>query len=576
MPLRSKGRKQSIIQPKANARQPKVKASSQNNNLPVEQREEKVTGQQQPYSAQRTSITSKKPNFTPPLTRRRQETTKTSLLSGLESDRAIRKKVRQPREDIVPTVEGTESSPIPERTPSRSESESIPQGRIDQSIDSATCLLQAIQYTRNAGDVRSSAQKAESLVDELKAILDSYQEDLTSMTDSVKSAGNKLSDSEKEKILDNSRVQRRVTEGYTDNKKDRDIIEKIRKASDSPRTITNKEEEFWKSDLTKCRNSHEAVYQRTVLTQTIDRHYYADLGTKLDYTVELPWKNASPPIKEHGQRYLWSPVPDLAVGFRQRLFFEDQGYSDDDLPEILKRRMLPEDAKTPDPGRAFPFLMFEAKGAASALGGKASTYQSLNYGCQALYNIWKFIQGDEERMKGFFDKVRVFTAGGHGHGFWIRIHRAASKGDMLKFQYHDIEELAGDGYTQARVQTLLRNVMSWALDELLPYLQKAVEYACKNEHTKNKLPPETLQGGKPRNRKPRATSTSKSATPADEMLQALDSESRRNSKRPSQAIENVRRSKRSKDQEALPTNANVSFQSSIGASQLNAVDLNNN
>lgn len=134
--------------------------------------------------------------------------------------------------------------------------------------------------------------------------------------------------------------------------------------------IDHTHEEHWKQDMDKCAVGNEFLFQRTIMMTTIDRHDFADFKTTFDYNTELEWKSDHPPTSDP-EHPLWAPKPDLCVGFRRNQLFKKSRRWWRFLPAELKACMVPE--KLPhgkDVGRAFPFLMFEAKGASADLGGR--------------------------------------------------------------------------------------------------------------------------------------------------------------------------------------------------------------
>ncbi len=51
-------------------------------------------------------------------------------------------------------------------------------------------------------------------------------------------------------------------------------------------TCSAEDEQRWATDLAKCEISDEAIFQRTIMMELIDRHQLSDI---LDYTCESPW-----------------------------------------------------------------------------------------------------------------------------------------------------------------------------------------------------------------------------------------------------------------------------------------------
>ena len=267
-----------------------------------------------------------------------------------------------------------------------------------------------------------------------------------------------------------------------ENMEDDGILEQANVIPDN----TNYTESEWQADLQKCKFGNEQVFQCTIMIQAINRHGFLGFQKKLDYSVGLEWHTIVLPklkIPKPNPNYdhmsLPTPQPDLCVGFRPEQFFVSSMAEKYEIPRHLVVHLFPEKcAATGDPGRVFPFFMMEVKGSASDVGGSIAAHQSLNDAAHALYNIWQFMNAAPELRQQFFDSVMVFTAGGHGKEFWIKIHRPlrlTTPGCPMAFRYRHILITQGKPYSQEVITLYLKKIMVWAMDTLLPKLRNAVD-----------------------------------------------------------------------------------------------------
>ena len=259
----------------------------------------------------------------------------------------------------------------------------------------------------------------------------------------------------------------------------RDLEQRI--AATNVYNTTDEQEEDWARDLEKCKTAYEAVFQHTIIIEVIDRQR---LRNQLDYMCELNWLSPElpiipplilkpPPIKK--------PRPDLSVAFKlSEIIDRDRKLA---LKE-LHAHMCPEENTVIQVGRAFPFFIIEVKGARADVGDIVATRQCLHTASLALYNIWKFFE-DEKTEHEFFEKVRIFSATGHGEHFRIRVHWAtkAPRGNNreikpicpLFFRYQNLKTWAGGEYRRDKVIGMIRNILDYEIDELLPLLKQAVQ-----------------------------------------------------------------------------------------------------
>lgn len=255
---------------------------------------------------------------------------------------------------------------------------------------------------------------------------------------------------------------------------------------------TNYTEKEWQDDMRKCSISNEQVYQCTIMMKAINRHKNTQLNANLDWTLGVKWGSPHPPppmIETLPQKIapvqLNAPEPDCSVGFRPRRIFDP---GDRELfPLDLLKFVEPENTPSNDDKRAFPFLIMEVKGIGSKVSGRDASFQSMNVGAHALYNMWTIMKQKPGGEETFFKDVRVFTAGGHAKEFWIRVHSAVKSknfGRPLQYRHQRVIEVAGPDYSQEKVQTLVKAVMYWGVNTLLPKLKKAVKSIVDSEKKK--------------------------------------------------------------------------------------------
>lgn len=271
---------------------------------------------------------------------------------------------------------------------------------------------------------------------------------------------------------------------------------------------TDEEEKNWKADLLKCESSDEALFQRTIMMDLIDRH---NLENPLDYVCESAWQCARMPRKDQGPVEITQPKPDLAVAFKTTSLvpvFEvlDLG--------LLKSHMCPEGAKEGKDDRAFHFFSMEVKGArAESENSTIAVRQNFNTATQALHNIYLFMKKADDEST-FFEKVRFYSAIATSVGFQVRVHRAVKLGVRgrirpdypLAFEFDELFRTRGVHYTKAEVSGIVKNILyEYGIVILLPILKNAVEVVM------DKIENAT------------ASQTSKGKRPAEEVLESFDS-----------------------------------------------------
>ena len=245
-----------------------------------------------------------------------------------------------------------------------------------------------------------------------------------------------------------------------------------------PAELSEEEEANWRLDLIKCDNSQEAIFQRTIMIDVIDRH---KLGTMLDYTCESIWTCKAMPRLNATENYTMAPPkPDLAVAFRSEVVV-----SDFSLPRMkpFLNYMCPEAYRESNADRAFHFFSLEAKGAQFSDRDFIGFRQNHNTASQALYNMWTFMKvAGMERE--FFKEVRFFSATATSAGFQVRMHRAVeldnenehiAKGYPLAFQFDELFRTRGT-HKKAEISSLIRNIFfEYGVKKLLPILQEAAQ-----------------------------------------------------------------------------------------------------
>jgi hypothetical protein len=253
-----------------------------------------------------------------------------------------------------------------------------------------------------------------------------------------------------------------------------------------------KEETNWQVDLLKCKDSNEAIFQRTIMMDLISRH---ELDRKLDYICEAPWTSSRMPAGTP-QIQICQPQPDLAVAFRSSILIP--GGSLRNLSHLgeLKGHMCPEGFKKGQKDRAFHFFSVEVKGKLGRIGNTEAEFQNLNTASQALHNIYLFMKEAGEEHK-FFERIRVFSAVATYAGFEVRVHRPLRlrKGEHIDHEYplafgFDEVVAVGSSYKRAQVSKIIWNILfSYGVNELHPILQDVVKkvYDLRTQEADNRV-----------------------------------------------------------------------------------------
>jgi hypothetical protein len=252
----------------------------------------------------------------------------------------------------------------------------------------------------------------------------------------------------------------------------------------SSQTCSAKDESNWKVDLLKCKVSDEAIFQRTIMMELIDRHRLKDT---LDYTCESKWTSQStiPQRTSSLASRMPKPTPDLAVAFKAETILSD--FKQNDL-RIDRSVMCPESSKQVKRDRAFHFLSFEVKGASGEVENWTANEQNLNTATLALHNMYFFMRmAGEKELQDFYAKVRFFSVVATTKAFHVRVHRAIKIDEAegrieddypLGFVYDVLYSHEGGTYTRATAAGIVQNILTkYAVKILHPILKKAMDKA---------------------------------------------------------------------------------------------------
>jgi hypothetical protein len=160
-------------------------------------------------------------------------------------------------------------------------------------------------------------------------------------------------------------------------------------AKDEANIRAEEEEKCWKADLEKCEGADEAIFQRTIMINVIDRH---KLDPELDWVCESAWTCMRMPQKISGalsQYQTAPPKPDLAVAFKTKSIIDKTELID---LGFFKGHMCAELAKEANDGRAFHFFWMEVKGAQGDLANRVAYCQNFNTASQGLHNMYVFMK----------------------------------------------------------------------------------------------------------------------------------------------------------------------------------------
>lgn len=112
-------------------------------------------------------------------------------------------------------------------------------------------------------------------------------------------------------------------------------------------------EQHFADDVSRCTFTNEALLQRTVMMEIIDRH---QLHRFLTFNCEGQWvQHPDGRLLSNGSQLIGLPKPDLAMSFQLNSFDEMAV-----VPPGLEKSFCPDTAGQID-GRCFPLLFFEVK-----------------------------------------------------------------------------------------------------------------------------------------------------------------------------------------------------------------------
>lgn len=267
-------------------------------------------------------------------------------------------------------------------------------------------------------------------------------------------------------------------------------------------SITNRD---FKIDIDVSRKSNEAVLQRTVMTDIIDRWQLREMFV---YNCEgqwnLPMSYRLPSMARDDVVTL--PKPDLAIFFKpEALTGENKVYSP--IPKQISSCMRPDGGLK----RCFPFVFMEVKKAAHDL--ESASMANMHSASQALYNIYQWMsQAGHDEI--FFEKVRVFSIDLNAKEINVKIHRASVFEDsgLLHYEFDDI--LSFQGYSRDQACMAIKNILvEYGEKELLGILKATFEEVSRQEAVAKQLEDEHMQSK--RKAYPTATASSKKFRPIE-------------------------------------------------------------
>lgn len=239
------------------------------------------------------------------------------LLPSQPSPRRTRSKTLQEnldaflaRDDTIDeTRSGSQRSPSPEKLVEDIPRDSRPEGNLERFLaedshvdpeelkkaisEEAQALVSSIDtVSTDTPDFWDPVRKAVAIVLRLREYGYEPSRNLEGMAEAGSTAN--FTKPIKEEVLEKSNVDiDEVEEPFAEN-----IVEKLKPniKKKSSKAMQEKESR-WKDDLNKCNRSPEAVFQRTLMMKTLDRHNFKEMRADLDYTTELPWLSAPPPSR---------------------------------------------------------------------------------------------------------------------------------------------------------------------------------------------------------------------------------------------------------------------------------------
>jgi hypothetical protein len=244
----------------------------------------------------------------------------------------------------------------------------------------------------------------------------------------------------------------------------------------------NMADEQWERDVLKCSTSHEAVVQRTVMMNLLDRH---NLDEILDYNCEAEWfsdREKTMPTGNH-RMMLSRPKPDLAVAFKtESLLAPTRRTIELNRLPGLYGRICPDGKTESTRVRALPFLVVEAKGIRASIDNREAQLQNLNTASAALHNLY-LIMREAGRLEKYFDEVKFFSATMTYREIEIRVHYPARiKNSLLQkdyeaaFRFDTIVKYETEKFTRTNVNTAIYNILvRYGINVLFPIMKEAIE-----------------------------------------------------------------------------------------------------
>ena len=247
--------------------------------------------------------------------------------------------------------------------------------------------------------------------------------------------------------------------------------------------LASSPETRWQRDMSKCKLSHEAIFQRTIMMEIIDRH---ELNEKLDFICEAVWTADRMPGRNDLAK-LAAPKPDLAVAFKTTSLLP----ANCSLPSLMglgktTGHIFGEGLKKDDMDRAFHFFSIEVKGKRAQIGNTEAEFQNLNTAAQALHNIY-VVMKEAELEQLFFEEVRFFSLVATAACFNLRVHRPMRPGPAeyidpqygVRFSFNEILTI-GSNYTKAMSSTVVYNILfHYGVEKLHPILKAALDAVMK-------------------------------------------------------------------------------------------------
>lgn len=223
-------------------------------------------------------------------------------------------------------------------------------------------------------------------------------------------------------------------------------------------------EEHFSGDITRCTFSNEALLQRTVMIEIIDRH---QLHRFLTFNSEGQWdQHDNDRLLSKDSKLIKFPKPDLNMSFQLESFDEMAA-----IPPALEKSFRP-DSLGQMYGRCFPFLFFEVKRACEKL--ELAEMANLNSASQALLNIYAWMTR-AQNADTFFKEVRVFSFVFNAQDLSVRVHRATAH-PVTVLQYHFEEVVHINRYSKNQACLLIKKVLQdYAIKELHPLLKSAFD-----------------------------------------------------------------------------------------------------